>query len=338
MSTKAKKTKKVTAKKKFWAFKALANNEGELTIYGEIADSQSWWGDGGEVTPKGFKEELDALGDITTLNVYMNSGGGDVFAGQAIYSQLKRHKATVNMHIDGLAASIASVIAMAGDTIHMPANAMMMIHHPMSGVWGNANEMRTMADTLDKVCESIQETYLAKATDLEKDKLVELLDAETWLTAQECLDLGLCDVMDEEMAIAASIRDFEILAKYKNTPKLMLSTISTERMKAMTPPNGTGPNCIGCQQTNCANCPCQCCKATDCTNCPCQDCAAANCKGCPCLNCESDCTVCPCCKCAKENCLGCNETSENPAMAPDEDMQMSQKAKALALLALECEL
>ena len=338
MSTKAKKTKKVTAKKKFWAFKALANNEGELTIYGEIADSQSWWGDGGEVTPKGFKEELDALGDITTLNVYMNSGGGDVFAGQAIYSQLKRHKATVNMHIDGLAASIASVIAMAGDTIHMPANAMMMIHHPMSGVWGNANEMRTMADTLDKVCESIQETYLAKATDLEKDKLVELLDAETWLTAQECMDLGLCDVMDEEMAIAASIRDFEILAKYKNTPKSMLSTISTERMKAMTPPNGTGPTCIGCQQTNCANCPCQCCKATDCTNCPCQDCAAANCKGCPCLNCESDCTVCPCCKCAKENCLGCNETSENPAMAPDEDMQMSQKAKALALLALECEL
>ena len=126
--------KKVT-KRKFWAFQALANNEGELTIYGEIADSQGgWFSDGSEITLTAFKAELDALGDITTLNVYVNSPGGDVFAGQTIYSQLKRHKATVNVYVDGLAASIASVIAMAGDTIHMPANARMMIHHPTKGV------------------------------------------------------------------------------------------------------------------------------------------------------------------------------------------------------------
>ncbi|MHB8077478.1 head maturation protease, ClpP-related [Desulfosporosinus fructosivorans] len=138
-----------------------------------------------------------------------------------MYSQLKRHKATVNMHIDGLAASIASVIAMAGDTIHMPANAMMMIHHPMSGVYGNAHEMRAMADTLDKVCESIQETYLAKATGITREDLGVLLDSESWLTAQECLALGLCDVVEEEKAIAASVRDFEILAKYRNTPRFI---------------------------------------------------------------------------------------------------------------------
>ncbi|SHH14438.1 head maturation protease, ClpP-related [Desulfosporosinus lacus] len=214
--------KKVKAKKKFWAFKEVADNAGELTIYGEIADSQGgWFSDGNEITPTSFKAELDALGDITTLNVYMNSPGGDVFAGQTIYSQLKRHKAKINMHIDGLAASIASVIAMAGDTIHMPANAMMMIHHPMSGVYGNAHEMRAMADTLDKVCESIQETYLTKALDMKRKDLVALLDAETWLTAQECLDLGLCDVVGEEKAIAASVRDFEILAKYRNTPRFI---------------------------------------------------------------------------------------------------------------------
>ncbi|TGE33332.1 head maturation protease, ClpP-related [Desulfosporosinus sp. Sb-LF] len=229
--------KKTAAKKKFWAFKALANNEGELTIYGEIADSQGgWFSDGNEVTPTSFKAELDALGDISALNVYVNSPGGDVFAGQTIYSQLKRHPATVNMHVDGLAASIASVIAMAGDTIHMPANAMMMIHHPMSGVYGNANEMRTMADTLDKVSESIQETYLAKATDMSQEDLVALLDAETWLTAQECMDLGLCDVMEEEMSLAASVRDFEILAKYRNTPGFIKITAEAEPTEAPTDP------------------------------------------------------------------------------------------------------
>ncbi|TGE31353.1 Clp protease ClpP [Desulfosporosinus sp. Sb-LF] len=206
----------------------MANNEAELTIYGEIADSQGgWYSTGNEVTPTSFKAELDALGDITTLKVYMNSPGGDVFAGQTIYSQLKRHKATINIYIDGLAASIASVIAMAGDTIHMPANAMMMIHHPMSGVWGNAHEMRAMADTLDKVCESIQETYLSKAADMSREDLIALLDAETWLTAQECLDLGLCDVVEKEKTIVASIRDLEILAKYKNTPRII--TVKAEK-------------------------------------------------------------------------------------------------------------
>ena len=220
--------KKVKAKNKFWAFRALDNKEAELTIYGEIADSQGgWFSDGQEITPTSFKAELDALGDITTLNVYMNSPGGDVFAGQTIYSQLKRHKATINIYIDGLAASIASVLAMAGDTIHMPANAMMMIHHPMSGVWGNAHEMRAMADTLDKVCESIQETYLSKAVDMSREDLIALLDAETWLTAQECLDLGLCDVVEKEKAIVASVRDLEILAKYRNTPRII--TVKAEK-------------------------------------------------------------------------------------------------------------
>lgn len=207
--------------KKFWEFKALANNEGELYLYGEIASAESWWGDGTEVTPKGFKDELDALGDISTLNVYVNSPGGDVFAGQAIYSQLKRHKATVNVYIDGLAASIASVIAMAGDTIHMPKNAMLMIHNAWSIAMGNAKDFRKMADDLDKIDLSIQETYLAKATEMKQEDLVALLDAETWLTAKEALDLGLCDVLDDEKAIAASIQDLEILAKYKNTPKFI---------------------------------------------------------------------------------------------------------------------
>ena len=210
--------------KKFFEFKALANNEGELNIYGEISSSSGgMFSDGTEVTPTGFKSELDALGNITTLNVYMNSPGGDVFAGQAIYSMLKRHKATVNVHIDGIAASIASVIAMAGDSIHMPVNSMMMIHNPWSLAQCNSKDFRKMADDLDKIGLSIEQTYLAKATNMKQEALIALLDAETWLTAQECMDLGLCDVMDEEKAIAASIKDFKILAEYKNVPKFIYS-------------------------------------------------------------------------------------------------------------------
>ena len=207
--------------KKFWEFKNSAKNEGELYLYGEIASSQGWYSDGTETTPKGFKEELDGLGDISTLNVYINSPGGDVFAGQAIYSMIKRHKAKVNVYVDGLAASIASVIAMAGDTIYMPKNSMMMIHKPWTMAVGNANDFRKLADDLDKIGESIQETYIAKGRTMKKEEIIVLLEAETWLTAKECYDLGLCDVVDEEKAIAASISDFEILSKYKNAPKFI---------------------------------------------------------------------------------------------------------------------
>lgn len=208
--------------KRFWNFKALENNEAELTIYGEIANSSGgWFSDGTEVTPTGFKEELDSLGDISTLNVYINSPGGDVFAGIAIGSMLKRNKAYINIHIDALAASIASVIAMAGDKVYMPSNSMMMIHNPWSCAQGNAKDFRKMADDLDKIALSIIESYLSKATGLEKEKLIELLDKESWLTAKECLGLGFCDVVEEEKAIAASIKDFEILSKYKNTPKFI---------------------------------------------------------------------------------------------------------------------
>ena len=208
--------------KKFYEFKALANNEGELFIYGEIASSGGGiWSDGTEITPKGFKAELDALGDISVLNVYIFSPGGDVFAGSAIYSMLKRHKATINVHVDGIAASIASVIAMAGDTIYMPSNAMILVHNPWNITCGNASDFRRMADDLEKIGLSIQEAYLAKATSMKQEDLVTLLDAESWLSAQECFDLGFCDVIDEEKAIAASVQTLDFLAKYKNSPKFV---------------------------------------------------------------------------------------------------------------------
>nr|WP_207749931.1 head maturation protease, ClpP-related [Clostridium tyrobutyricum] len=213
--------KSVSKGKKFWKFNAKENSdEGELLLYGDISDS-TWWGD--EITPKNFKEELDSLGDIKTLNVYINSGGGDVFAGQAIYSMLKRHSATVNVYVDGLAASIASIIAMAGDNVKMPKNAMLMVHNPWSFGMGNANDFRKLADDLDKVRESMISVYEDK-TGMEKEKIVELLDAETWMTAEKAVEFGFADEIEEEKQVAASLnnRIFAInglkvdITRYKN--------------------------------------------------------------------------------------------------------------------------
>lgn len=202
--------------KKFWNFKALDEKTGELTLYGEISDI-SWWGD--EITPKQFKEDLDALGDIDVLNVYINSPGGDVFAGQTIHSMLKRHKATINVYIDGLAASIASVIAMAGDRVIMPRNAMMMIHNPWTIAIGDAETMLETAEMLDKVRESLIEAYLSKAS-IERDQLVELMDAETWLSAEDCLKYGFADEIEEAKKVAACV-DEKYLAIYQNTPEAL---------------------------------------------------------------------------------------------------------------------
>lgn len=193
-------------------------------LYGEIVN-KTWWGD--EVTPKQFKADLDELGEIETLNVYINSPGGDVFAGQAIHSMLKRHKANVNVYIDGLAASIASVIAMAGDTIYIPKNAMMMIHNPWTIAIGNAEEFRKLADDLDKISESIIEAYKGK-TFLDEDEIKELMNDETWMTAEEAVEYGFADELEEEKQVAASV-NLEFFNKYKNTPKKLL--IAAKKIK-----------------------------------------------------------------------------------------------------------
>jgi ATP-dependent Clp protease protease subunit len=131
---------------------------------------------------------------------------------------LKRKKCTKNVYIDGLAASIASVIAMAGDKIIMPSNAMMMIHNAWTYAIGNSKDLRKLADDLDKVNASIRQAYLDKAGDkLDEETLINLMDNETWLTAQECFNYGLCDVVGEDKNIAAKF-DLNLLNQYKNIP------------------------------------------------------------------------------------------------------------------------
>lgn len=202
-------------KRKFWNMvKNESDNAGEITLYGEIADS-TWWGD--EVTPKDFKSDLDALGDVGQLNVFINSPGGDVFAGQAIYSMLNRHQANVTVYIDGYAASAASLVAMAGDKVVIPENAMLMIHNAWTIAAGNANDFRKLADDMDKINQSIRSAYLGKAKDMDEQTLIGLMDAETWLTAQEAVDYGLADEIEQAKNYAASLKG-RLFNAYKNVP------------------------------------------------------------------------------------------------------------------------
>ena len=173
--------------KKFWNW--VKNESGERTLYldGVISES-TWWGD--EVTPKMFKEDLiSGKGDIT---VWINSPGGDVFAAAQIYNMLKDYAGKVTVKIDGLAASAASVIAMAGDEILMSPVSMLMIHNPSTIAWGDSEEMRRAKDMLDEVKESIVNAYETK-TKIPRTKLAHMMDDETWLNAKKAVELGFAD-------------------------------------------------------------------------------------------------------------------------------------------------
>lgn len=215
---------------KFWEMKMSADNEADIFIYGEIT-SYEW--DETDTSASSFKKELDELGDVSAINLYVNSPGGSVFEGIAIYNMLKRHNAKVHAYVDGLAASIASVIIMAADKIYMPANSMIMIHNPWTYVVGNSTELRKQADDLDRIGESSKQSYLQKAGDkLSDDKLQKMLDDETWLNANEALEYGLCDVVIEENKMAASISG-EYLRRYKNIPKQLIEQKETIPAKEM---------------------------------------------------------------------------------------------------------
>lgn len=205
---------------KYYDIKAKDKDSADIYIYKEI-DSYSPKDSEYGTSAKGFELELKELGDIKNLDIYINSPGGDVFEGQAIYNILKRKSKTcsITVHVDGLAASIASVIAMAGDTVVMPKNSMMMIHKSSTFIYGNADELEKQADVLKKVDETIKNVYLEHSNDkLDSETLDFMLNAgDTWLTAEECLEYGLCDEVVEEVAIAAKY-DKNILNKFNNVP------------------------------------------------------------------------------------------------------------------------
>ncbi|MDW8544416.1 head maturation protease, ClpP-related [Staphylococcus sp. KG4-3] len=188
--------------KTYFQMSKKTQNKGEIYIYGDIVSSK--W-DETDVTAVDFKNELNQLGDVSEIDVHINSAGGNVFEGHAIYNMLKMHKAKVNIYVDALAASIASVIAMSGDTIFMHKNSFMMIHNSWIMTLGNSKDLRQTADLLDKTDQSSNNAYLDKATNLSEEELKQLLEAETWLTADEALEKGLADEILGASEIAASI-------------------------------------------------------------------------------------------------------------------------------------
>lgn len=177
--------------KKFWQVKNEVNRNSEILLYGPIAGESSWWGD--EVTPRSFAEDLESLGgkDVT---VRINSGGGDVFAAHAIHNQLVAYKGRVTVVIDGLAASAATIIAVAGDRIIMPANALFMIHNPAIGLsdYYGADELLKAAEALNTIKGSIVAAY-RKRCKASAEELAAMMDAETWMGAAECLEKGFVD-------------------------------------------------------------------------------------------------------------------------------------------------
>lgn len=173
--------------KKFWNF--IRNNTGEriLRLDGPI-DEESFWGD--EVTPRMFREELEAEeGDLT---VWIHSPGGNVFAAAEIYTMLCEHKGKITVKIDAIAASAASVVAMAGDLVLMSPVAMLMLHDPMTFTMGNARDMEKAISTLNEVKESIINAY-QKKSGLSRGKIGQLMENETWMNARKAVELGFAD-------------------------------------------------------------------------------------------------------------------------------------------------
>lgn len=179
--------------KRFEVFNKAENKEADMYLYGSIGSG--WFAD---ISSKDVKYQLSKLEDVKKINIHLNSGGGDVFESIAIHNLLKNHKAEIIIHIDGLAASGASVIAMAGDKVIMPKNAMLMIHNAWTFAAGNSKELRKIADDLEKIDTAVTESYTTRFVG-ERAELEQLLSDETWLTAEESLALGLADEIVNEV-------------------------------------------------------------------------------------------------------------------------------------------
>ncbi|MBS9803056.1 Clp protease ClpP [Bacillus toyonensis] len=209
---------------KFFQMKASANGKSaDVFIYGEI--TKYAWEEYGEVSSITFKNELDELGDgIETINLYINSPGGSVFETMAIIAMLQRHSAKVISYIDGIGASCASVLPMISDKIIMYANSMLMVHNAWTYASGNADQLRKAADDIERINQSMVQHYLTRAGDkLDEDILKQLLDAETWLSADEAMEYGLCDEIISANNAAACL-DGKWMKEYKNVPQQLVNT------------------------------------------------------------------------------------------------------------------
>jgi ATP-dependent protease ClpP protease subunit len=200
---------------RFWNFKPGVDNQPpELILYGDIS-KKGWWGD--EITPKKFSDELMALGDVEEIVVRINSSGGDVFAAFAIYTRLKDHKARIVVKIDGWAASAATIIAMAGDVVMIPAVGAFMIHDPAVGAFGYYQEkdLNKLAAELQVIKNCIINAYALK-TGKSQDDIAAIMSAETWYDGQSAVESGFCD----ELMFA------EVKTEIENNGKIFVNSVA----------------------------------------------------------------------------------------------------------------
>lgn len=204
--------------------KMLANDTAEVRIYGEMASSK-WWGD--EITPKEFAEELDKVKDAKTLNVYIDTPGGDVFAGFAMRSELVKHKASEkNVYITGLCASAGTLpMCMPKEVnVQMYKGSMMMIHYPSTWAYGTASEITKRVQTLESITESVLDIYKTR-TGLDIQTLKDYMEAESYFTAEQAVELGFANAVVEEEAQAVGMHaDVAQMLGYKHVPKELLYT------------------------------------------------------------------------------------------------------------------
>ena len=235
--------------KKFWRWTNLAPETGQeseaervLELYGTIAE-ESWFDD--DVTPQMFREELFAGNGPVTI--WLNSPGGDCIAASQIYSMLMDYTGSVTVKIDGIAASAASVIAMAGTTVLMAPTALMMIHNPMTMAFGDSGEMQKAIDMLDEVKESIVNAYEIK-TGMSRAKISHLMDSETWMNAGKAIELGFADDILEDkkkkcatddvaFSFAAKSSEMRLLNKLEG--KFRTKLVANPEAKPQKPPQDT---------------------------------------------------------------------------------------------------
>lgn len=218
---------------KFWNFvPATATKPPELLLYGYISSQQSWFSD--RVTPAQFNQELAALGDVDELVVRINSGGGDVFAANAIYCRLRDLAAKVTVKIDGWAASAATIIAMAGDVIKIPRNGVFMVHDPSMTVYDTytAEDFEKMAQELKVIKQSIVNTYAGK-TGMGAEDIAAIMSEETWWTGEEAVNKGFCDAImfeSDPQTVVENSRQIIVnsvpldVSRFKTLPKALLTS------------------------------------------------------------------------------------------------------------------
>lgn len=220
--------------KHFWSFRAAAeeNAAPELILYGDIA-SETWWGD--EVTPRQFSDELTALGPVPEIVVRINSGGGDVFAANAIYTRLKDHAAKITVKIDGWAASAATIIAMAGDVIEIPGNGVFMVHKAKMGLCGyyGDSDLSKMMEEITVINNSIVNGYALK-TGKTAEEITAIMAAETWMDGKQAVEAGFCDKLmfeDAETTVENAgkviVNSVPLdLGRYQNMPISLLNRLT----------------------------------------------------------------------------------------------------------------